>query len=366
MKNWWIKNWKMLLPFLLIFVIGLSALATAFIFHLRDDNRGASGGLRVFYYNPAEGRLQPVAVTIPVGTFREQIDAMISRFYDPPAPWEGLWPKGLGLIDTMHYGDLVGLALPPEYRELQPSEEALFRTALSLTLMELPFVERVLIWVAGEEFPPHTFPEWVRLWIYDEEEAGAWIVETPQTVVNNPRISPGLMRTRTITLYFVCADGESLVKETFVDEYIDVHRLAEIKLQYLIAGPSGENAMHVIPPETRVRLVNIDRGTFSMYVDLSGDFASRFIGSPAIARLMLQSIVNTLTLIGNNEITVRQVFFLIDSDRYDVFHGVSGFNLAFEYDHDITLVEYEEDPEDPTGDNGEEDVTVGPRGDDEE
>jgi len=76
-----------------------------------------------------------------------------------------------------------------------------------------------------------------------------------------------------------------------------------------------------------------------MYVDLSGDFMSRFSGSRELARLMLQSIVNTLTLNGNNQERVNNVFFLIDSDRYDVFHGVLDFDAAFTYDHDIILYE---------------------------
>ena len=73
-----------------------------------------------------------------------------------------------------------------------------------------------------------------------------------------------------------------------------------------------------------------DRG-HTLYVNLSGDFVSRFTGSPATARLMLQSIVNTLTLPANNIGNARRVFFLIDTMRLESFHGVGEFNLAFEY-----------------------------------
>jgi spore germination protein GerM len=252
----------------------------------------------------------------------------------------------------------------------------LFRSGLVLTLTELPFVERVLIWVDGEgQKPPMAFSEWLLRWLNDEEESDEWwwdasavVVETANNVANNPSLSPGVMASRVITLYFVCAEGEGLITETFVDDYIDLHRLAESKLLYLIAGPSQEYAMRIIPPETRIRMINYEPSNRSLYVDFSGEFMSRFFGTPQTARLMLQSIVNTLTLISNNEdmnTRVDRVFFLVDSQRHEVFHGVTDFNLAFMYNQDITLVD-EEDPEYDPEENGEDDVPVGPRGDDDE
>jgi spore germination protein GerM len=355
---------KWLIPFGLIVALIPVAVAVALLVNARGG--GTSGGLPVFYYNAPLRRLETVPVQPADAPPMAQINELLGRFYTPPPGLTGLWPQELGLVALAYHEETetVGLALPPGFRELTPLAQALLRTGLTLTLTGLPFVEQVLFWVDGEgNKPPVHFAEW----FVNEEywDINALKIESTATVANHPVISPGVMRSRTITLYFVCESGEKLVTETFVDDYVDLHRLAEEKLQYLIAGPIEEGALRLIPPETRIRVVTLDRATNSVYVDLSGDFVSRFIGSPKLAHLMLQSIVNTLTLPGNNNVPVRQVFFLVDSQRIDIFHGVGGFDLAFLYDHEIMLVEEDEPGEDPD-ENEEDDVPVGPRGDEEE
>lgn len=359
-----LKKYRWLSAGVLVVVLGLSVVLY-FIFSGPGD--GMTGGLRVYYYNPSEGKLQGVNVSIPTGTPLSQINEMLARFYNPPSALTGLWPAGMRLAQLDFYRGLVGIALPYEFNEMSAREGALFRTALTLTFIELPFVERVLFWVVDEEnvlpitvlvtddeeSPPIRHTEWLPFseWLRHEEYWGIADVriETALTVANDPSITPGAVRTRTIMLYFVCAEGEGLVTETIEDD-IDVHRLAELLLNKLIAGSEEENVMRIIPTETRVRMTEYDGAHNSLYIDLSGDFASRFIGSPALASLMLQSIVNTLTSSVNNEgqSAVDQVFFLIDSNRYEVFHGVNNFDLAFRYDQDITLVpdeDYEYPPD---------------------
>ncbi|MCL2603367.1 MAG: GerMN domain-containing protein [Defluviitaleaceae bacterium] len=363
----------------MIFIIMAGALAVFFIWGTRGNNVSV-GGLRVFHFNPGEGRFEGTAVNVPSSSRDLQVQTLINHYYSPPrnTALTGLWPEGLGVISVVYRGDLVGISFPREYREMTSLEESLFRAGLVLTLTELPFVERVLIWVDGEgDKPLMPFEKWLSIWVDEtEEENEEWwwdpsavTIETASTVTNDPSLSPGVMASRVITLYFVCADGEGLITETFVDDYIDLHRLAETKLLYLIAGPSLENekAMRVIPPETRIRIINYEPESRSLYVDFSGDFMNRFIGNAHISRLMLQSIVNTLTSTDNTDWTsrVERVFFLIDSQRHEIFHGVTDFNLGFVYGHDMTLVD--EEPEyDPHVEDEDDEVPVGPRGDDDE
>jgi len=341
----WENHWQKLLPLLLLVLLGAGFLISALL--LQNDAPAPSP--RVYYFNATTGLPEGVTIPIPEGARIMQIHDRITRFYTPRNGLAGLWPEGLGLLGVAYYDDMVGIAFPLEFWEIPPLEEALFRVGLVLTLLELPEVERVAIWVDGVfEKPPVPFEDWFPLWASEEHdwewESVSLQQESIETLSFRPQISPGMMAARTITLYFVCAYGEGLVTETFVDDYVDLLRLAEYKLQLLINGPDRDDAMHLIPPETRVRDVDLEAG--NMYVDLSGDFMSRFSGNRELASLMLQSIVNTLTLPGNNREHVWNVFFLIDSSRYDVFHGVLGFDAAFTYDHDIIL--YEEQPY-PTG-----------------
>ena len=340
MEQIWEKHWQKLLPIALLVFLGVGFLVSALVLNAWNDAPAPSP--RVYYFNAATGMPEGVTVPIPEGERLMQINDRINRFYNPRGGLTGLWPDGLGLIAVTYFEDMVGLAFPREYWDMSPLEEALFRVGLVLTLLELPEVERVAIWVDNEyERQPVFFEEWFPLWADEEHEwEGERVTlrtETLESLYFRPQISPGMMASRTITLYFVCIYGEGLVTETIVDDYVDMQRLAEKKLQLLINGPTQDNAMHIIPPETRIRVIDLEAG--NMYVDLSGDFMSRFSGSRELARLMLQSIVNTLTLNGNNQERVNNVFFLIDSDRYDVFHGVLDFDAAFTYDHDIILYE---------------------------
>ncbi|MCL2187335.1 MAG: GerMN domain-containing protein [Defluviitaleaceae bacterium] len=327
---------KAIMPFILIVAIVPAVIGIALLVNARYS--GNDEGTRVFYYNEVTGRLESTEIVLLSHSTHAQVWEMITRFYNPPAGLTGLWPYGLGVVDITHHEYTVGVALPADFRGLTLMEQSLLRAGLTLTLTQLPEVERVVFWVHGEGEKPYVhFAEWIR----DEEywDTSALRIESLATVANNPTISPGIMRSRTITLYFVDAYDEGLITETFVDGYVDLHRLAEEKLRYLISGPMYENAQRLIPPETRIRAVTVDAPSNSIYVDFSEDFYTRFTGTPEQARLMLQSIVNTLTLTGNNRVPVRYAFFLIDSHRMDTFHGVTGFDLAFVYDHDIILVD---------------------------
>jgi spore germination protein GerM len=322
----------------------------------RSRSDATTGGLRVYYFNPSEGRLQGVDVTIPAGPPMMQLNALLTRLTNPPSSLKGVLPGGMSLPELDFHEGLAGVALPYIYNEMPVFDMALFRTALTLTFTQLPFVERVMFLVAEEGEEPLTqLAEWLRA--EENRDFPGGRIESPLTVANDPSITPGAVRPRTITLYFVCADGVGLVTETFTDEYMDEHRMAEFKLNHLIAGPEGDNAMRIIPPDTTIRTISFDRDPNRLYVDFSGEFSSRFIGSPALAGLMLQSIVNTLTLPSNQrrnwEDRVLQVSFAVNTERPEVFHGVTGFNLPFTYDHGITL---ESDiPDDPDPDtNGEE------------
>ena len=356
---------------LLVLMLGIATwILTA---GLRTHGRGAIG-LHVYFYDADAGMLVGVSRTIPAGEHLAQVNSLLNSFCNPPSGLQGLWPAGTQRVALDYYEGTVGIVLSAEHRVVPAMYEALFRTALSLTFLHLPFVEEVIFWVYGDgDKNGVPFETWLRNEEYRDPTAIR--IETVATVDNNPTITPGVIRERAVTLYFLDTQGEKLFTQTFV-EYVDIHRWIEFTVDMLIAGPDEDNGMRIIPPETRVRWVVRDRstGVNSVYIDLSGDFVSRFEGTPQQAGLLIQSIANTLTLNVNNPdgwgAPVNNVFFLVDGDRYETFHGVLDFNLAFTYNHEIRLdgVYQPEpyDPYDPYDPYYDEDVTVGPRGDDDE
>jgi len=365
------KNPRLAITVAVLLVLILGIVVWVLTSNLREHGRGAIG-LRVYYYDADAGMLVGVPTTIAAGTTLAEINALLDGFYNSRSGLPSLWPADTRLVDLYFYGGTAGIALSAEHRDVPAFYEALFRTALTLTFLEHRFVEEVLFWIDGDGEKDVPFRTWLQ---YEDYRDNAAIrIETANTIDNNPSISPGVMREHNVTLYFVNAEGTGLITQTFTNEYVDIHRWVELTTDMLVANVDEDYAMRIIPSETRVRWVMRDTDARSVYVDLSGDFMSRFEGTPKQAGLMLQSIVNTLTLNDNNPdgagaLTqqVNQVFFLVDGNRYETFHGVLDFNLAFEYNHDIRLEGiYEPDPYYPYDPYYEEDVTVGPRGDDDE
>jgi hypothetical protein len=115
---------------------------------------------------------------------------------------------------------------------------------------------------------------------------------------------------------------------------VNLHTRTQNILERLIEVQDSPGVFPLIPPETRVRLVITDADAPGVYVDFSSEFHNNFSGTTAQAHMMLQSIVHTV--LENNRQRSR-VFFLIDSDRWEEFHGVSGFDMGFTADESFML-----------------------------
>jgi len=212
------------------------------------------------------------------------------------------------------YGSTLTAVFCESYLEILPLQEALFRSAFTLTMLGLPFVDNVIIRAGNHQW-----------------------AETTETIQNAPTISPVRLVDTQLILYFIDELGEGLVREYFEATDVDFQQLAREALERLIEGPTIEGVVSLVPSETRIRNVVSVTETASIYVSLSGEFLTRFSGSTAQASQMIYSIVNTV--IENSPQGVRpwQVFFLIDSDRRDEFHGVTDFDTGFEYNERIVF-----------------------------
>jgi len=166
--------------------------------------------------------------------------------------------------------------------------------------------------------------------------------ETAETIANGPIISSIRLINTTLTLYFIDESGEGLVREYYTATGVDFQQRGRDALEQLMIGSSTEGAFSAIPPETRILAVRPILETSSVYINLSGEFITRFSGGPLQARLMVAAIVNTVLA---NTPQTRQVIFLIDSAREEFFPGVGDFSAAFLYDETVMVgfVPYEPD-----------------------
>ncbi|MCL2357526.1 MAG: GerMN domain-containing protein [Defluviitaleaceae bacterium] len=274
--------------------------------------------LAVYFFNSAEGRLEAEFRDLPHGEVLARANAALGYFFSEPndANLSRAWPSDRdfsALVPRISLRDDTLIAVLSElYAEIPPPDEALFRAAFTMTMTGVPHIEGVVFRTENRE----------------------WL-ESAETVANAPFISPARRTAEDFTLFFTDESGEGLITVFCENFDVNIHTRNRDILERLIERQSESGFLPLIPPETRVRdvLTEPDAG---FYIDLSSEFHSRFAGSPAQARLMIQSITHTILENDGSNIPQR-VFFLIDSDRWDEFHGVSDFNLGFVFDESFML-----------------------------
>ncbi|MCL1845200.1 MAG: GerMN domain-containing protein [Defluviitaleaceae bacterium] len=278
----------------------------------------ARGRLAVFFYNAAEGQLVAELRDLPRGEEEDRINAAMAFFFSGPedAALTRAWPSDgefAALTPNFFWEETTLTANMTEfYNDLPPMDEALFRAAFTLTMVGLPYIDSVLFQIGDNE----------------------WL-ESAETIANGRDISPARRTAEDFLLFFTDETGEGLVTTLHAALDVNVHTRMEDILERLIERQNEAGFLPLIPAETRVRDVIIEPDA-GFYIDLSSEFHSRFEGTTAQARLMLQSI--THTILGNDGSNIPQrVFFLINSERWEDFHGVSDFNLGFAVDETAML-----------------------------
>lgn len=290
-------------------------------FALEDDSYGR---LPVYFYNASQGQLEAELRTLPQTDSYERIDAALQHFFNGPesASLTRVWPAYVNFSELftrlyIEEGILVA-SFSDLYSEMSPVDAILFRSAFTLTMVGLPCIDGMKFRTPGS----------------NGAEGFEWF-ESAGSIANNPFISPARRTAEEFTLYFVHESGEGIITTLYRTKDVDVHNREIYILEQLIERQRLPGILPLVPTETRVRdvLVELDTG---IYVDFSPEFHSRFSGTSSQARMMLQSITHTM-LENDGSNSPRRVFFLINSERWDEFHGVSDFNLSFTFDETMML-----------------------------
>ena len=350
MKKWYIAAAGLLVIGFALFITLLVAGGGS------NDNR-----VYVYFFNPYTMQMEAEIRSLPERDLQVQRVVEYLRAPSRSGNLVSTWPEELAPTqeDLISFVKLEDSALfvffTPVFYDMQPLQQSLFKTAFIHTMRSIPSVLDIKMLVtddyqqayemlmqslaAGHE---DEYASHMPLMIYDSSHAGVLIDPL------DPPISPHWITDYTFNhLHFVDSSGTGLVVESYTVS--DVNRqseqLAKEMLEVLILGPRQEGVLSLIPSETRVLTVQIVGA--DIFVNLSGDFESRFVGNDALASLMIYSIVNTLLA----EFTSpTRVHFMIDTLQIEQFHGVPDFHLAFEFNETLLMTyiaeqNYEYDPE---------------------
>ena len=116
--------------------------------------------------------------------------------------------------------------------------------------------------------------------------------------------------TRSVTLFFAAASGDSLVSEQRqILESDRVSETVQTLITELVRGPSAGGGRPLFPAGITVRHVFFDESG-DVYVDFSSGLATRFRGGSTAEYLLLASLVRTLAL---NLPTVTAVTVTVDA-----------------------------------------------------
>ena len=189
----------------------------------------------------------------------------------------------------------VAVTLSDEYNALSSVDSMRCLHAVVYSLTELDFVNDVQFYVGDTEV--------VRA---NGQAMGA--LNRDNMLLGDDPIPPNPLNVQDFIVYF--ADDQIL-------EMQSERRSAEISQnkpleQYIVAelleGPASGMLMRTIPADTKLRSAYLEGDI--CYVDFSADFINKFDGGSSEERLMVYSIVNSLT-----EQNVKKVKFLVDGDN---------------------------------------------------
>jgi len=212
----------------------------------------------------------------------------------------------LCLYWTASYGNYTGIS------------EILRRAAIVKTLCQVPGVETVEFYVAGQ---PLT-----------DSNMNAVGFMTADSFIDNTGKEAYTQNT-TLMVYFSNKSGTKLKKvpvETTYDATIPLEQLA---VDQLIAGPaaikdvSGTELLKTIPDGTKINKISVKENT--CYLDLTEDFMEK---RPDISdSVAIYSVVNTLTELPN----INKVQFSIEGEQVMLYNDYVGFGEPFETNLDI-------------------------------
>ena len=274
---------------------------------------------KVYMFNATDGKLvaEDVPVIIDANSPKEMIiDQIVKALYkSAQAPNTQMnIPKDIKIeIKDKN----VIITLSDTYNTLTAQEQIIFRTCLVLSLTDLDFVEGVEFFV-GDMPMKNSNGEKIGL-IKQGDILISAIDPKPPTSIQK------------LTLYFAKADDMKLYKEVREVQVNNNTPLERYVVEEIIKGPQTPGLIPTVASSTKLNDVKTQDGVCQ--VDFSYDFKSKQYASPQSEKLMIYSIVNSLTDIPKTN--VQKVTFLIDGKKQTDITTSMDFSTLFERDESL-------------------------------
>lgn len=259
------KRWITILLFLL-FLAGCAPV----------ENAEDVPSVDVYYLAPSEGYDSGSAVgrVTYTAAHREDLlhEALVRLAEEPEekTKMHSAFPQELHINTYSLEGREITVDLTASYLNLPPVRKTLVRCCLVMTLCSLEEVDRVTISVEGKTVEPELTQD-ILLWESASESDYQAELE----------------------LWFPAADGSCLLSERRQLTIAQDKPLAEYAAEELIRGPQRSDAAAAVPEGTSLLSLHISGGICT--VDLSEAFYRGRPSSPREERLMIYSLVNTMT-----------------------------------------------------------------------
>lgn len=219
------------------------------------------------------------------------------------------------LSDT---GELT-LYLDSAYGNYTGVNEILRRASIVKTLCQIPDVESVQFYVAGQ---PLT-----------DSNSNAIGFMTAETFIDNTGGEAMYQQSAVLNVYFATSNGEALEMVPVQIIYDATIPLEQMTIEQLIKGPDSikgidkNNVLPTIPDGTVLNSVTVKEHT--CYVDFSKEFLDK--RDNILPEVAIYSVVNTLTELA----TVNKVQFSIDGEQVLLYNDMINFGDVFERNLDL-------------------------------
>lgn len=249
----------------------------------------------------------------------EMIREMLDKLKAEPSPMEhsSPIPGDVHIVGYQLEGKQLTLTFDEAYQKMDNVTEVLMRAAVVKTLVQIEGVDDVVFKIGGQDLLDET-----------GNPIGAMnadsFIDTKGKGINSYQYA-------SLTLYFANEDGTRLVKEMRNVHYSTNTTLEKVVLEQLIAGPVNTKLQPVLPANTKVSNVLVDKDSCTVNFDES--FSKILLDRAITPEVTIYAMVNSMI----DTCKISKVQMQIGSNSEVLYRDKISFKAPFERSKDIIM-----------------------------